>query len=250
MQPIRQVHAEERRKRDELRDTITTLERSLKSKTSACKKQETEIFGLQTAFAEKVLELSNVSARLLNHPNPIVRQNELDRLHVIELQGINASKDKKIEGLERQMSYFQQAYQDASSAAAEAPALRDENELLKEELARLTEVRKNEMRARRDRSALVWQPLVDAKKVLSADNERLKADNSRLYDANLELKRGRAGVQTRGSSVQPAAGGRSPRGGSRGVSPAVTGMPGGLAPGVGAAAMGRTHSGLGPQRHA
>ncbi|KAK4695154.1 hypothetical protein P7C71_g2547, partial [Lecanoromycetidae sp. Uapishka_2] len=207
------------------------LTADLEQKTKEWEGCRTEILSLKGERGALNKEIEALRLANLNHANPAIANAERDAARFRTLEAEKASLQKKNESMTKESSYIRDAYQQASSSAAD---LTNELEQLKPEIESLRRS-KEEFKAwrkaqRNDAEKEELRQEVESYKNQLASSHKMLARKEKQIET---LERGRAGVQTRGSSAQP----RSPRGGSRGVSPA----PGQL----GGVAMAKGPSGLG-----
>ena len=235
------IFDEANRERRELRASVADLTTKVEKTNLVLDSTKKENDTLRATISELQARLDAYHNSLLNSPEPHIRESELLRRQIADLQASDAAKTKKITSAESDLAFTRKVYQEASTAASSAHSeLSDLRSRLEDTEALLTtaHLQRKDNRAAERKTV---QPLLKENNALKAT---LKQRERELQGAKLELdgfKRGRQGVQTRGSSMQPV-GARSPRG-SRGASPAVSG----LVPGHhhGGVPMARGPSGLG-----
>lgn len=207
------------------------LTADLEQKTKDWEKCRTEILSLKGERGALNQEIAALRLANLGHAIPTIADAERNAARYRLLEADKASLQKKNENLTKESTYIRDAYQQASSSAAD---LTNELAELKPELEKLRRT-KDEFKSWR--AAQKSDPVrKELREEVESLKSQLKSRDKMLFRKEKQvenLERGRAGVQTRGSSAQP----RSPRAASRGASPA----PGQL----GGSAMAKGPSGLG-----
>lgn len=218
----------------------TDLLAALESTNKKLEVQSAEITMLKDARRSLETDLGQARRDLLDSTNP-----HIARLARAEATARAAEKEvgtltTKINSLNSDLEFARQAYQNASTSAAELGAqvkslmsqLEVAEQRAKGEAARLALVnQENAVKEAKQQVRQLKIALEERDKVCRRKEEEIET---------LKGRRGRGGVVTRGGSVQPGVGpGKSPRG-SRGGSP----MPGVSAQGLGGEGMKRGGSGL------
>ena len=242
---------EANRERRELSATVTDLTSKFEKSNINHNKLRKENDGLKAIINELQAKVDGYHNNLLTSPELQIRESELLRRQVVDLQISDAAKTKKLASAESDLTFTRQAYQEASTAFSAANSelsdLRSHLQVIESQLA-AAQLERRTARSTEREKLLPKLREIDALKTTLKQREKEIQNLKAEFDG---FKRGRQGVQTRGSSIQPV-GARSPRG-SRGASPAVSG----LVPGhhQGGVPMARGPSGLsgtarlGPQGH-